>query len=395
MKKLLALILAIVLLLTGCSTKETAQDASNDSGVNESTESYVHIPDKDVSELSFTGLNDPVFLQYYEDSVFSGIVDNLSSDDFEIKTVSVKYLSKEYVEETAYNSQENIFFGYTLSELDDFFGETKYVFTVGEDGQTVVQELVSIAEADYYDRIIKNIAIGSGIILVCVVISVATDGAGAPAAAAIFAASAKTATVCALSGMVISGVSSGLLKAYQTGGDLNETIKSASLAGSEGFKWGAIGGAVTGGVSEAISIHAASASQTVSTIPTPRESELNALSRYGGSEQISFLGGQEVPWGTPNATRPDIVRTINNQLEAIEVKNYNLVTNSSQLITELRRQVGQRLADLPAGSTQRIVLDVTGRGYSERFIQSKIAEIKAALDDIYSSIPIDIIGGPV
>lgn len=388
MKRLLALILTLVLLLTGCTTNGIVQNTSTEADATESNNSYMYIPDKEIRELSFTGLNDPTFLQYYEDSVYSGIAANLASDDFVINTVSIKYLSKEYLEETAYNSQENIFFGYTLSDLDEIFGETKYVFSIGDDGQTVVQELVSIAEADYYDKIIKNVAIGAGVILVCVVITVATDGAGAPAAAAVFAASAKTATACALSGMVVSGVSSGLVKAYQTGGDLSETIKSASVAGSEGFKWGAICGAISGGLSEAISIHAASASQAAPTIPSPRESELNALSQYGGSEQISFLGGKEVKWGTPYATRPDIVRTVGNHIEAIEVKNYDLATNSKQLITEFRRQISQRATDLPEGSTQRIVLDVTGRGYSANFIQSKIAEIQEALADIYRLIPI-------
>ena len=55
---------------------------------------------------------------------------------------------------------------------------------MGEDGQTTVQELISIAEEDYYNKIITNVAIGAGVILVCVVITVATEGAGAPAAPA-------------------------------------------------------------------------------------------------------------------------------------------------------------------------------------------------------------------
>ena len=41
------------------------------------------------------------------------------------------------------------------------------------------------------------------------------------------------------------------MRAYQTGGDINETIKTAAVSGSEGFKWGAISGAVSGGVREA------------------------------------------------------------------------------------------------------------------------------------------------
>ena len=394
MKKILALLLGAILFITGCSfpIDDLTESSYSEIVPNNSLEQFTS--NTSISNSTFTEINDPSFLQYLEDNVYSGIVENLASDDYIIKTVSIKYLSKEYLEETAYNSQENIFFGYTLSDLDSYFGDSKYVFTVGEDGKTIVQKLVSIAEKDYYDRIIKNVIIGAGVILVCVVITVASEGAGAPAAAAIFAASAKTATACALSGAVISGVSAGLIRAYQTDGDFNESFGSAAVSASEGFKWGAISGAISGGVSEAISIHATAASQVSATaIPTPREAELNALSMYGGKEQVSYLAGKEVPWGTPNATRPDIIRTVGDHLEAIEVKRYDLESNFSQLMTELRRQVGQRLTDLPSGTTQRIALDVTGRGYSSSFKQSIVDKVQSFLSDLYPSIPVDIIGG--
>ncbi|MCR5305366.1 MAG: hypothetical protein K6E36_02550 [Oscillospiraceae bacterium] len=37
------------------------------------------------------------------------------------------------------NSQENVYFGYTLSELEQQFEGTKYVFTVNDEGQTTVK----------------------------------------------------------------------------------------------------------------------------------------------------------------------------------------------------------------------------------------------------------------
>ncbi len=265
MKRILALILALLLALTAC----TANNTNNNETTEEGSESSSEISNERFASLDnidwsysmpeFSGLNDELLLRYMEDEVYSQVVSSLDSTEYIVERVSATYLSKEYLEELAYNSQSNIFFGYSLSDLDAYFGDTKYVFTMGEDGQTTVQELISIAEEDYYNKIITNVAIGAGVILVCVVITVATEGAGAPAAAAIFAASAKTAATCALSGMVISGVSAGLIKAYQTGGDVNETLKSAAIAGSEGFKWGAIGGAVSGGAREAFVLAKATA----------------------------------------------------------------------------------------------------------------------------------------
>ncbi len=261
MKRILTVFLSLLIILTACTNQNVPVQTDSETSGAAVNDEQITIDEIDwqSSAPEFTGLNDELLLRYMEDEIYSQIVSEINSTDFIVERVNAVYLSKEYLEETAYNSQANIFFGYKLSDLDAYFGDTKYVFTVGENGQTVVQELVSIAEADYYDQIIKNVAIGAGVILVCVVITVATEGAGAPAAAAIFAASAKTAAACALSGMVISGVSSGLVRAYQTGGDINETIKTAAVSGSEGFKWGAISGAVSGGVREAFVLSKATA----------------------------------------------------------------------------------------------------------------------------------------
>lgn len=70
---------------------------------------------------------------------------------------------------------------------------------------------------DTYDKVIRNVAIGTGVILLCVTVSVVTGGLGAPAAvSAIFAASAKSATVFALSSGALSGVSAGIVEGLGT-----------------------------------------------------------------------------------------------------------------------------------------------------------------------------------
>lgn len=309
----------------------------------------------------------------------------LNGEQYIIEDISTVYISKEYLEEIEYNSQKNIYFGYTLEELDAQFGGTRYVFTLADDGTTTVQPFEEYD--DTFDQVIKNVAIGTGVILVCVTVSVVTGGVGAAPVSMIFAASAKTATTFALSSSVISAVTAGVVTQFQTG-DFDEALKAAALSGSEGFKWGAISGAIVGGTSEALTLYKA-----VKAIPTPRDSELRALNQYGGSEQVSFLNGKEVPMSTQYATRPDVVRYNNGVLEAIEVKNYNLASKSSRscLYQELQRQVTDRVANLPQGSTQRIVLDVKGRGFSDDLIQSVINNIRVKLDGIYPNIPIDVL----
>lgn len=104
---------------------------------------------------------------------------------------------------------------------------------------------------------LKNVAIGTGVILVCVTVSAVTGGAGAPAVSMIFAVSAKTGTIMALSSGGLGAVSAGIVRGIQTG-DFNEAMEAAALAGSEGFKWGAIIGSLEGGITQTVALKGAS-----------------------------------------------------------------------------------------------------------------------------------------
>ena len=200
-------------------------------------------------DVKFTGMSDENLLPYIEDTVYSQLVTDLDSDEFFIEDVSAVYVSQEYLTELAYNSQENVFFGYSLSGLDEYFQGTRYVFTVDDNGQTTVEPLQVVKDTTY-EQLLKNVAVGTGVILVCVTVSAVTGGLGtAPAVSMIFAVAAKTAATCALSGTLISGVSASVVKGYETG-DLSEALKAGALGASEGYKWGAISGAITGAASE-------------------------------------------------------------------------------------------------------------------------------------------------
>ena len=162
------------------------------------------------------------------------------------------YLSKEYIEELEYNSKQNIYFGYSLSELNEQFQGKKYVFTLDENGSTVVKEFEKYDDS-YIAGMLKDVAIGTGVLLFCVTVSIVSAGAGAPAVSLIFAASAKTGATMALSGGAISALTEGAITGFQTG-DFQKAIQAAEVGAARGYKIGAISGALIGGAQEGIKI---------------------------------------------------------------------------------------------------------------------------------------------
>lgn len=232
MKKWVALLLVVVAVICiGCS---------------------VDPPDEE--EMSFSGLNDAKLLSYVENTVYDQVIEDLSEEgEYFVENVQTVYISKEYIEELAYNTQSNVYFGLTLADLENAFEGKKFVFTLGEDNQTTVKEFVPYD--DSYDKMIRNVAIGAGVILVCVTVSIVTYGSAA-AVSAIFAASAKTATTFALSGAAFSGLTVGAVKGATTG-DWESALKEAGVAASEGFAVGAITGALSGGLSAASALKGA------------------------------------------------------------------------------------------------------------------------------------------
>ena len=136
---------------------------------------------------------------------------------------------------------------------------------------------------------LKNVAIGTGVILVCVTVSVVSAGVGAPAVSMIFAASATTAETFAISSAVFGGISAGVVRGIQTG-DFNEAMKAAAMGATEGFKWGATSGAIIGDGSEAFLLKSATKSgltmneaafiQADSNLPIDVISQLHSMDEY-------------------------------------------------------------------------------------------------------------------
>lgn len=265
MKKVLSVILCFALILSNCifsfaSELSTEQEIENNSNSAE-TESGANwfLPAPSLSknnpvQSNYHGLDDPQLLSDMEDNIYMEVSRELQPEGYYVDNVSTSYISKEYIEELEYNSKINIFYGYTLDELEKQFQGTKYVFTLGDNGETEVVPFESYD--DTYEKVLKNVAIGTGVILICVTVSVATAGVGAPAVSMIFTASAKTGAIMGAMSGSLEAVISGTVTGVKTG-DFKKALKAAALAGSEGFKWGAITGAVSGGTSELVMLKSA------------------------------------------------------------------------------------------------------------------------------------------
>lgn len=278
MKRIIAVVLACAMLLTACSFTESTESVvesqvatieqsviGDEKQVNKAevnnvddneTEQVVEITaeEKNTMDISVKGLDDEALLKYVEDNMYSELVKELDSEDYFVENIEAVYYPKEYIEALSSNSQENLYFGYTAMELDEQFQGTKYVFTLGSDGQTAVVPMETLSD-DVYVKALEDVIVGSGVILICVTVSVVSAPA-APAVSMIFAASATSGTTFALESGAMSFVAAAIAKGYET-----ESFEQAMQAGveayGEGFKWGAITGVAVGGTTETFALKGA------------------------------------------------------------------------------------------------------------------------------------------
>ena len=231
MKKAVSLILSICIFLSFCC-----------SGYGE------NIVENDPYMQEYAMLSEPSQQELIEEQVYNQLREALGEDY--LIDVQAFYESREAIEEGLYNSKESEYFGFLLSEVDAEFKETPYVFCIDENGETVVKELVPYD--DTWEKVLTNVAIGTGVILVCVTVSSLTVTA-APAVHLIFSYAAKEATRVGLKTAATAGIKTAVTT-YLTTGDMEVSLKKAALDASEGFKWGTIGGAIEGSVAKTINL---------------------------------------------------------------------------------------------------------------------------------------------
>ena len=66
----------------------------------------------------FKGMSDPALPGYIENTLYQELVADLHGEQYYVENVSAIYLSQEYLDELAFNSQPNIFFGYIKRQRD-------------------------------------------------------------------------------------------------------------------------------------------------------------------------------------------------------------------------------------------------------------------------------------
>lgn len=253
----------------------------------------------------------------------------MDSEDYFVEYVDAVYYPKEYIEALASNTQPNVYFGYTAAELNEHFQGTKYVFTLGENGQTVVVPMETVSD-EVYVKAMEDVIIGSGVILVCVTVSIVASPA-APAVSMIFAASATTGTTFALESGTISFFAAAIAKGYETE-SLEQAFKAGVEAGGEGFKWGAIIGSAVGGGKEAIALKGATVNgltmNEVARIQQESGYPLSIIKQFHTVEEYTVFKNAglqaEMIGGKLTLVRPDI--DLYNVLDEYGQNNYARLT---------------------------------------------------------------------
>lgn len=278
------------------ATKESSTESVPSSNVSETTKvtstasgSANFITTIDPSE--FSGPSDENFLQYVKDATYAEAIKNLNSTEYVVENVEVTYISPEYIAELEYNSKANIYFGHTEEDLAKQFGGEQVVFTMDENGQTSVEKFVPNGKGldPAYKKALIKAGIGVGVILVCVVVSIATEGT-APAVAAVFAFSAKSAAIGAAISGTSGGVTAGLVEGLRNK-NFDRAAKAAAESGGDGVMWGSIFGSISGGISELrflkkiskvtkLSLNEVAIIQKEAALPLDVIQQLNSMKEY-------------------------------------------------------------------------------------------------------------------
>lgn len=238
MKRIIALFLATSMLLTGCAeTKEQissfeeikSQTSNTATESNTSFISQIDSSPKKESEVIYESFDNKQLLENVKEQIYNDTAIALDDTECLVESVNVTYISKEYLEEVAFNSQSNIFLGYTLAEVEEMFNGKKHVFTVNNTGETVVEEFKETEKTNFGNKL-TNLASTFGQVLVDITISVASKAAGkAPELVKfLFKISPQTAIgselLSTLCSSVVAGVAEGIKK-QDIGVALTETVK--------------------------------------------------------------------------------------------------------------------------------------------------------------------------
>ena len=231
------LVLATICSCVACSKTENAPTMSQSEGQQQSSQTS--------SEFDF--LSEPLTSQAAQDHIRFSIEDNLQEmyPDYYVDYIDCIYISQEYIDEFFYNITSNVYFGYDYDEIVSYMDGEKWTFTVDETGETIVTTVAD--QSEVLANMVKKVAVGTGVIVVCAVLSPVAASVGAAPVACFFAGAAigalKGAIVGAATSAIIGGTITGITTKSWEG-----ALQGAAEAAADGFMWGAIGGAISGGL---------------------------------------------------------------------------------------------------------------------------------------------------
>lgn len=135
---------------------------------------------------------------------------------------------------------DNVADGYISVESDELtFDSTGNYF----DGETVYK---LVGKQFELNKMITEVAVGTGVIVICVVMNFFTAGAATPVAC-FFAGAASSAISSAVKGAAFGAAMGAVTSAIKSNGAFDDTLYGTLSGASEGYMWGAIYGAITGG----------------------------------------------------------------------------------------------------------------------------------------------------
>lgn len=230
--KAISIPLCLALVLQGCGVPAQTGNGSDPATPQESAQP---VADNDQK------MSDADFVKKLEDAIYQLIVKDLDENgnrkDLQVQDVKAVYLSKEYLEQYAYNTKETKFFGTTLGELEKKFDKQKYVFDIDENGKTVSHAVDDFDNT--FDEVTQAALLGTGAILISVTIICATGGAPVTALVACTANSAPAITANQAH-LALLAASSAI--AIFDDGDVGNAAKDIAFDTGSDFVMQAIGG---------------------------------------------------------------------------------------------------------------------------------------------------------
>lgn len=185
------------------------------------------------SEEDYTQLEDELRL----------LSEQQETNGYIVEELNIVYISPESIEAYLASEEEDTFFGYSVSELENSLGKgTALVYT--ENGFEEAKYFETNPEDYNWKSFLSKAGIGCGIILVGAILTSVTGGASFSCALITISKIAVTSAVAQALGTLTVGVASGMMD----GQSFMDSLKGAAFEGLDSFANGFMIGAVVGSV---------------------------------------------------------------------------------------------------------------------------------------------------